>query len=102
MSPYRPTRTFCSSPSFTAVVTKTRSPHTTGQENPSPGSGVFHLTFLPAGTSHMVGAATVDTPEANAPRNCGQLLSSVPAEAGTPAMSVMRRIAYSACERAAD
>ena len=29
----------------------------TGLDRPSPGTGVFHFTFVPTGTSHVVGIA---------------------------------------------
>src|SRR5437868_12103383 len=50
-----------------------RSPQTTGQECPRPGIGVFQRTFLPAGTSQVVGGNWPSaTPVAPGPRNCGQ------------------------------
>ena len=41
--------------SGTALVTKTRSPQTTGLEWPRPGIGVFQATFVPAVTSQVSG-----------------------------------------------
>src|SRR5947209_20451249 len=63
-----------------AVVRKMRSPQTTGQEWPRPGIGVFQRTFLPAGTSQVVGGNCPSaTPVAPTPRNCGQFSGRVTA-----------------------
>ena len=43
--------------SLAAVATQTWLPHTIGLECARPGTGTRHLTPLPAGTSHVVGAA---------------------------------------------
>src|SRR5882672_9789370 len=56
-----------------AVVTHTRSPHTTGLECPKPAIGVFHRTPSPRGTFHFVAVAYPSaTPAARMPRNEGQ------------------------------
>jgi hypothetical protein len=57
-----------------AVVTKTRSPHTTGLECASPGIGVRQTTFSPVLTSHVFGRLWPSaTPDALGPRKDGQL-----------------------------
>jgi hypothetical protein len=67
---------------LTAVVTKTRSPQTTGLECESPGMGVFQTTPVDFVASHLTGAGRPSaTPEALAPRNCGQFCAAAPAAA---------------------
>src|SRR5262249_4852279 len=78
-SPYCPVRSFCAAV-LTAVVRKTRSPQTTGQEWPSPGMDVFQRTLRPVVTSHVAGGNWPSaTPEAFRPRNEGQFLGVVTA-----------------------
>ena len=68
--------------SGTALVTKMRSPQTTGLEWPRPGIGVFQATFVPAATSQVSGGwPAASTPLASGPRNEGQRWAS--AAAGT-------------------
>src|SRR6266850_8495144 len=56
-----------------AVVTKTRSSHTTGLEWPSPGIGVLQRMLADFSASHEVGRGWPSaTPEAFGPRNDGQ------------------------------
>src|ERR1051325_7791221 len=51
-----------------AVVTKTRSPQTTGLEWPSPGIGAFHRMFTDLAASHRVGGLLPSaTPDALLP-----------------------------------
>src|SRR5262245_33073198 len=59
--------------SATAVVTNTRSPQTMGLEWPSPGTAMFHATFVPLVRSQVVGGAPDPTPLVDSPRNDGQL-----------------------------
>src|SRR5262245_757478 len=76
MSPYRPTFSVAAPDSETALVRKIRSPQTIGLEWPSPGTSVFHSTFLPDSPFHSVGGFPALTPEAAAPRNWGQFRSA--------------------------
>src|ERR1022692_4581418 len=62
ISPYRPTFSDDSPLAGTALVTKMRSPQTTGLEWPKPGIAAFQRTFLPDSTFHSVGGAPVPTP----------------------------------------
>ena len=56
----------------TAVVRKIRLPHTTGDEWPRPGMGVFHSTFSDA--LQVSGRpVSAETPWPFGPRNCGQV-----------------------------
>src|SRR5690349_24273866 len=56
-----------------AVVTKTRSPHTTGLECARPGIGVFHAMLADFSTSQVTGGFIPSaTPDACVPRNDGQ------------------------------
>ena len=64
----------------TAVVTKTRSPQTTGVAEPRPGISTFQRMFFPSAHSRG-GVAVLDTPVACGPRHCGQKRS---AAAGRP------------------
>jgi|ERR1700691_155039 hypothetical protein len=73
MSPYRPTFSDDSPLAGTALVTKIRSPQTTGLEWPRPGIAVFQRMFLPDSTFHSMGGAPAPTPLAEGPRNWGQL-----------------------------
>jgi hypothetical protein len=51
-----------------------RSPHTTGDAEPRPGTSTFHLTFFDSLHSSG-GDADRETPLASGPRHCGQNLS---------------------------
>src|SRR5437763_8296704 len=71
-SPKRPYRV-SSLTLFTAVVTNTLSPQTTGLECESPGIGVFQRTLSDVEVSHFTGLLGPSaTPVAFGPRNCGQ------------------------------
>src|ERR1035441_2538160 len=72
MSPYRPTFNDDSPLAGTALVTKMRSPQTTGLEWPRPGIAVSQRMFLPDATFHSVGGAPLPRPPADGPRNWGQ------------------------------
>src|SRR5260221_10255483 len=76
-SPYRPGRNVAFGLLLTALVTKTRSPHTTGLECARPGIGVRHRTFSPLAPSQRSGRCCPSaTPDARVPRNEGQLPAS--------------------------
>src|SRR5690349_18016854 len=61
-----------------AVVTKMRSPHTTGLECARPGIGVFHAMLEDFSTSQLTGGFIPSaTPEACEPRNDGQFCAYV-------------------------
>ena len=56
-------------PVRSAVVTKTKSAHTTGDECPKPGKGVFQIIFFPS--PHSTGGFPFGAdPVANGPRHC--------------------------------
>src|SRR5215212_4115080 len=76
-----------------AVVTKTLSPQTTGDDQATPGIGVFQRTFLPG--PHSVGKGGPSTTPDPLPRNCGD--SSAPPAAARPRTTELRRRA--ACGR---
>src|SRR5688500_14375784 len=68
-------RTKLRSPFSSAVVTNTLPAHTIGDECPSPGNGVFHLTFCVA--LHCKGAfVSALVPSPRGPRNSGQFSPS--------------------------
>src|SRR5438132_8938341 len=72
-----------------AVVTKTLSPQTTGQECASPGIVVFQRTFVPLVASQLVGVVFPSaTPVALAPRNDGQFWART--VAARPAIRMMK------------
>src|SRR4051795_12350125 len=57
-----------------AVVTKTRSPQTIGDDQPRPGTSAFHATLVVV--DHVVGTLSIaDTARPACPRNCGHVLS---------------------------
>ena len=58
------------------AVTNTRSPTTTGDDAPRPGSGIFHATPLSAATSDG-GAGPSATAVPPGPRNCRQSAPAV-------------------------
>lgn len=58
-------------PSFSELVIHIWSFNITGDEKPSPGTGIFHLTFFPS--SHSMGIFfAFECPCPSGPRNCGQ------------------------------
>src|SRR6187401_1340135 len=62
----------------TAVVSHTRPPATTGDDQPRPGTGVRHATFRPS--PHSNGRFfSVECPSPPGPRNCGQSSARSPA-----------------------
>src|SRR5580692_12035783 len=66
------------------LVTKIRSPHTTGDDQPEPGMSVFHATFCVV-DQWSGSAGSSATPVDPGPRNCGQLS---PARTGASAITV--------------
>src|SRR5437868_5867881 len=86
-------------PTGTAVMRYTRSPHTTGEAEPRPGTSIFQRTFFVS--LHSIGGCAVfETPVANGPRHCPQNRSdaaSVCANVETikpAAIAVARRIFF--------
>ena len=64
-----------------AVVSQTRPPATTGDDQPRPGTGTFHAMFFDS--LHSSGTPrSVDSPWPPGPRNCGQ--SCAHAESAAP------------------
>src|SRR5688572_12524164 len=62
----------------TAVVSHTRPPATTGDDQPRPGTGVRHATFRPS--PHSNGRFfSLECPCPPGPRNCGQSSARAPA-----------------------
>src|SRR5579859_5427395 len=91
VSPNSPTLSDCLGSLEIAVVTKTRSPHTTGEETESPGISVFQTTLVALVASQCTGGlAPSPTPEAEGPRNCGQSPAiATPAASSTAPISFM-------------
>src|SRR6478609_10350298 len=59
----------------TAVVSHTRPPPTTGDDQPRPGTGVFHATLRVS--LHSSGSPrSLEWPSPSGPRNCGQSCAS--------------------------
>ena len=70
-----------STPTGTADSTKSRSPQTTGDEEPRPGISTFQRMFF-VSLHSSGGSAVVDTPVACGPRHCGQYFSDVVSAVG--------------------
>ena len=87
-------------PSATAVVTKTRSPHTTGDELPSPGTSARQATPAPEARSKSIGMSlAVATPLRFAPRNPGQLTVGSPDSAKARISGALTRAASAGPKR---
>src|SRR6476659_10043569 len=85
--PYRPGVGCLNRPLLTADVTKTVSPHTTGDDQPCPAMGTAHLTCSVA--DHRSGIrAVAATPLISCPRKPGQVSSGF----GVPAATVTARL----------
>ena len=74
----------------TAVVRKIRSPHTTGDECPLPGTVAFHL--MPSVSLHRRGAAPTAMPSAFGPRQYAQSPSAAIRTAPAQAKAHVRRV----------
>ena len=83
-----------SSPSLMTVVRKMRSPQTTGDDQPSPGTGVFQTTFsvVLQVSGSRGSSSTVDM--ASAPRKAGQFSDA--AAGGAAAARASRKAAKAA------
>src|SRR5512142_1451771 len=78
-------------PVGTAVVTKIRSPHTTGVECPRPGTGAFHAT--PFESLQDTGASPRAIPLSSGPRQRGHV-SGAPASAKAPAKNATANVGF--------
>src|SRR6185295_1541469 len=62
-------------PGLTVDVTITRSRQTIGDDQPRPGTSIFHATFFR--DDQLIGRLSISaTPRPDAPRNCGQIASA--------------------------
>src|SRR6266568_1781371 len=96
-SPYNPVRIPWFGSLLIAVETNTRSPQTIGLETATPGTGVFHATFSPAGAFHFTAVGVPSaTPAPLEPLKPGQFCaeSDVPARKST-AIAISRRMTIS-------
>jgi len=60
-------------------------PQTIGLDNPRPGTGVFQMTFVPSAAFHVIGSENPSAmPAAPIPRNCGQSIPGLGADAASP------------------
>src|SRR5206468_3727477 len=82
-------------PSVTADVTKTRSPQTTGDDQPRPGTSTFQTTFW-SGPQVSGSVAASATPACSPPRKDGQSVSAaaMAVKAATAARGSNRRTGF--------
>src|SRR5436190_5950788 len=79
-----------------AVDTNTRPPHTMGLEIATPAIGVFHNTFSPVSTFHVIGGDEPSaTPDAAGPRNIGQFWAETVTAAAAIHAAISIRFAIS-------